>query len=70
MREPLHISSLHKQLEELLCCHDLSRFLACDPCHGHHGLMDTAVLPQAKRSKEGYWEKTGEKKKRDRQRGQ
>lgn len=53
MRKLLHISSLHKQLEELLRCHDLSGFLACDPCHGPHGLMDTAVLPQAKRNKEG-----------------
>lgn len=67
IREPLHISSLHKQPEELLHCHDLSGFLVCDRCHGPHGLMDTAVLPQAKGRKEGQWEKiqTGKRRKRD-----
>lgn len=40
--------SLHRQLEALLHCHDLSGLFACEQCHGPHGLMDTAVLPQAK----------------------
>lgn len=31
----------------------LRGFFVCDPCRGPHGLMDTAVLPQAKRGKEG-----------------
>lgn len=53
MREPLHISCLRKQLEKLLRCHELSGFVVCDQCHGPHGLMDTAVLLQAKSRKEG-----------------
>lgn len=41
-------TSLHRQLEGLLHCRDLSGLLACEQCHGPHGLMETAVLPQAK----------------------
>lgn len=52
MRELLHMLSLHKQLEELLYCHDVSGLLVCDQYHGPHGLMVTAVLPQAKRKEE------------------
>lgn len=44
---------LAPQREELCCWPDLSQFLACDPCHRPHSLMDTAVWPQAKRTKEG-----------------
>lgn len=44
-------TTLHKQLEGLLHCSDLSGLLACDQCHGPHGLMDTAVLPQAIRGR-------------------
>lgn len=46
------MSSLHKQLEELLYCHDVSGFLVCDQYQGPHGLMVTAVLLQAKRKEE------------------